>query len=673
MKHLKRLLVVLMLIDSPSYAAGFIDGLTTNVFGLQRQSSAPSSPASGLVKEYVLNSDGKLYIKDSAGTAKACIFSGDAVNADLSGSAGITNANLASMGNATFKCRTTAGTGAPENCTAAQSTALLNAMVGDSGSGGTKGLVPAPASGDAAAGKVLSAGGTWTVGGTITSAALSMPAIFSVGGSPITSSGTFAVTLATQSANLVWAGPSSGSAATPTFRLLVGDDLPAPTASKFGGIISDSCSTGAMVHSISTAGTINCSTQYNAIDGTAGAPGFSFFSDTTSGLYHSGTTQISLATNSTERIRINSDGTLRFLAYGAGAPMFDSSGNITSSKVTLTAPASGSTLTIANGKTLTASNTLTMVGADGSTLTFGTGGTVTYTANKLSVFAATSSSELAGVISDETGSGLLVFSTSPSLTTPSLGVATATSVNGMGLSCSATTCSEQITSGKSVVFSNTLSFSGTDSSSIAFGTGGTVAYTANKLSVFAATSSSELAGVISDETGSGLLVFGTSPTLVTPTFLKVANLTSNGFVKTSGSDGTLGIQASPIPSADINAGRTINAQTGTTYTFVLADGAAAGGHPLVTSSNASAQTYTVPTNASVAYPTGDQIDVCQIGAGKLTLAGAGGVTVSSKGSNLSASAQYVCLTLVKTGTNTWLLLGDMIAGILSLLGLSVYA
>ena len=43
-------------------------------------------------------------------------------------------------------------------------------------------------------------------------------------------------------------------------------------------------------------------------------------------------------------------------------------------------------------------------------------------------------------------------------------------------------------------------------------TTGTVAVTANKLSAFAATTSAELAGVISDETGSGLLVFGTSPT-----------------------------------------------------------------------------------------------------------------------------------------------------------------
>jgi hypothetical protein len=97
-------------------------------------------------------------------------------------------------------------------------------------------------------------------------------------------------------------------------------------------------------------------------------------------------------------------------------------------KVTLTTPATGSTLTIADGKTLTASNTLTFTGTDTSSVAFGAGGTVAYVANKLSVFAATSSSELAGVISDETGTGALVFANTPTLVTPVLGAATATSI-----------------------------------------------------------------------------------------------------------------------------------------------------------------------------------------------------------------------------------------------------
>jgi hypothetical protein len=55
-------------------------------------------------------------------------------------------------------------------------------------------------------------------------------------------------------------------------------------------------------------------------------------------------------------------------------------------------------------------------------------GTVALTANKLSDFAATSSAELAGVISDETGTGALVFANTPTLVTPNIGAATGTSL-----------------------------------------------------------------------------------------------------------------------------------------------------------------------------------------------------------------------------------------------------
>jgi len=62
--------------------------------------------------------------------------------------------------------------------------------------------------------------------GTVTSVGLTMPSIFSVGGSPITTAGTLAVTLATETANTVFAGPTTGAAAIPTFRSLVLADLP---------------------------------------------------------------------------------------------------------------------------------------------------------------------------------------------------------------------------------------------------------------------------------------------------------------------------------------------------------------------------------------------------------------------------------------------------------------
>lgn len=62
--------------------------------------------------------------------------------------------------------------------------------------------------------------------GTVTSVDLSMPGIFTVSGNPITTSGTLAVTPANQSANTIWAGPTSGVASNPSFRALVAADLP---------------------------------------------------------------------------------------------------------------------------------------------------------------------------------------------------------------------------------------------------------------------------------------------------------------------------------------------------------------------------------------------------------------------------------------------------------------
>ena len=103
----------------------------------------------------------------------------------------------------------------------------------------------------------------------------------------------------------------------------------------------------------------------------------------------------------------------------------------------------------------------------------------------------------------------------------------------------------------------------------------------------------------------------------------------------------------------------INAQTGTTYTFVLADNG-----KLVTASNASAQTYSIPTNASVAYPIGTQINIIQIGAGQVTINAvtSGTTTVSSTGATATAPklrAQYSSATCIKANTDLWYVVGDI--------------
>ena len=66
-------------------------------------------------------------------------------------------------------------------------------------------------------------------GGSVTSVGVSVPSFLSAAGSPVTTAGTIAISLATQSANRVFAGPTSGGAAVPTFRALVPSDLPTVT------------------------------------------------------------------------------------------------------------------------------------------------------------------------------------------------------------------------------------------------------------------------------------------------------------------------------------------------------------------------------------------------------------------------------------------------------------
>ncbi len=70
--------------------------------------------------------------------------------------------------------------------------------------------------------------------------------------------------------------------------------------------------------------------------------------------------------------------------------------------------------------------------------------------------------DLSNYASGTTGSGAVVLATSPTLVTPALGAATATSINGMGVSCSATTCSLQIVSGKNPVIDNSIQIAGVD-------------------------------------------------------------------------------------------------------------------------------------------------------------------------------------------------------------------
>lgn len=130
----------------------------------------------------------------------------------------------------------------------------------------------------------------------------------------------------------------------------------------------------------------------------------------------------------------------------------------TYNKLILTAPATSATLTLANGSSLITSggHSLTFNTSNTTSLTLPTTGTLATTSNKLSDFAATTSLELKNTISDETGSGALVFATSPDFTTSvttgsatfSVFNATATNISAFG---AATTLSIGAASGKATI------------------------------------------------------------------------------------------------------------------------------------------------------------------------------------------------------------------------------
>ena len=97
----------------------------------------------------------------------------------------------------------------------------------------------------------------------------------------------------------------------------------------------------------------------------------------------------------------------------------------------------------------------------------------------------------------------------------------------------------------------------------------------------------------------------------------------------------------------------VNAQTGTTYTPVLADRG-----KLVTLSNTGAITVTLPTDAGVAYPVGTVIDFAVINTGMVTFAAASGATVTGTPS-LVSRARWSTVSAIKYAANTWLLVGDL--------------
>ena len=171
------------------------------------------------------------------------------------------------------------------------------------------------------------------------------------------------------------------------------------------------------------------------------------------------------------------------------------------------------------------------------------------------------------------------------------------------------------------------------------------------------TDSNAASGAILVGTGASTTAWTTSPSInITGNASGTAATVTGAAQSAITSVGTLSSLAvtGAVTAGSVVAPLAINAQTGTTYTFVAADAG-----KLVTSSNGSGQTFTVPPNSSVAFDVGTQILVQNIGSANCTLAQGSGVTIQSVDSNKEIDGQYAAATLIKTATDTWSLIGSL--------------
>jgi len=152
----------------------------------------------------------------------------------------------------------------------------------------------------------------------------------------------------------------------------------------------------------------------------------------------------------------------------------------------------------------------------------------------------------------------------------------------------------------------------------------------------------------------------------------IEGVTAGTGISGGGSSGTVTVSIDTSVTADLTTAQTLTNKTLTdpkinlafdaetaSYTAVLANNG-----QVVTMDNASPNTFSIPTNASVAFPIGTQINVLQIGAGQTTIQAvtSGTTTINSTGASAAAPklrARYSAATCLKAATDTWYVFGDI--------------
>ena len=305
------------------------------------------------------------------------------------------------------------------------------------------------------------------------------------------------------------------------------------------------------------------------------------------------------------------------------------------STYTLTFKATGQTgVTLQPGQTaLVAYNgtDYALVGTIGPTVPVARGGTGATTLTANNVILGNGTSAVNFVAPGSTGNVLTSNGTTWTSAAGASGTVTSVALSGgtTGLTVS----------GSPITTSGTITLAGT----LAAANGGTgITSLGSGVATWLGTpSSANLAAAVTDETGSGSLVFATSPTLVTP----VLGTPTSGTLSNCTVDGTDAVGFRNIPQ---------NVQTGS-YTLVAAD---SGKH--IYRGSGSAATWTIPANSSVAYAIGTALTFINLSATSVSIAiTSDTMYLSSAGTTGTRTlAQYGSATAIKIASTTWIISGS---------------